>query len=140
MAKPNRRRGRRVDALLLLLLVGVIGWKVWGGRPRQTVSVINPAVLMVGEYYLGGDVPRPGAYTVVGRSVSLRQALVAAQLGPQQAKQVDFITIFRRTGKDDEEFIKVDPAALFERGEGNEPLQPDDQVTIVGKPKPPGGL
>ena len=138
MAQSTHRWSRGgARFLLVIVALGLIEWRIRATRlkPSATSSATAP---MIGEYFIGGAVPRPGAYTVTGRTITLRQALLAAAFGPREAKEAAFISINRRTANDGEELIKVEPAALFDRGEGNEPLQPNDQVFVVEKSTPLG--
>ena len=134
--------------VLIALLLAVIGWRLWesrriattvlstptgrGSAPPSTLPAATPPA--IGEYFIGGAIPRPGAYTIDRRTVTARQAAVAAGLTREVAKEIAYITIYRRSGQTGEEFIKIDVAGLLERGENDEPLKADDRVMVVPKP------
>ncbi|MFQ5489852.1 MAG: polysaccharide biosynthesis/export family protein [Phycisphaerae bacterium] len=77
-------------------------------RPGDTVRVMSGEI---GEYYIMGQINRPGAYGLSGRQLTLKAAIAAAgNLGalawPQRC------TIYRRLG-DREEMIQVDVDRIF---------------------------
>ena len=47
--------------------------------------------MQVGEYYVGGHVKRTGVYSMTGRTITLRQALIAAGGAEENAKIVEIV-------------------------------------------------
>jgi protein involved in polysaccharide export with SLBB domain len=95
-------------------------------RPRDTIYV-PPAEQ--GTYYMGGHVTRPGAYTLNGQRVTLKQAIIAASmLDPLAIPQRT--DVVRRLGPDREVWVRVDLAKLFAGTQPDVFIRPDDQVLV----------
>ena len=95
-------------------------------RPRDTIYV-PPAEF--GTYYMGGHVARPGAYTLSGQRVTLKQAIIAASmLDPLAIPQRT--DVIRRLGTDREVWVRVDLAKLFAGRQPDLFIKPDDQVLV----------
>jgi protein involved in polysaccharide export with SLBB domain len=69
-------------------------------RPGDMIIVSPP---VSGEYYMGGEVPRTGVYSLTGRKISLKQAIVAAG-GLEKGLDDAYICIIRRVGADREDY------------------------------------
>jgi hypothetical protein len=95
-------------------------------RPKDTIIVQN---LPVGEYYMGGHVGSPGAYTLTGRKITLKQAVISARMLDQLAipERTDIV---RRLGPDREVFVRVDLSKIFAGEQADIFLKPDDQVMV----------
>jgi protein involved in polysaccharide export with SLBB domain len=95
-------------------------------RPKDII-VVQP--LPTGEYYMAGHVARPGAYTITGRPITLKQAVAAASMLDQLAipERTDVI---RRLGKDREVFVRVNLAKIFAGQQSDIYLKPDDMVQV----------
>jgi protein involved in polysaccharide export with SLBB domain len=95
-------------------------------RPKDII-VIQP--LPVGNYYVGGHVGQPGAYSLTQSRVTLKQAIISARMLDQLAipERTDII---RRIGKDQEVFVRVNLAKIFEGEMPDFYLKPDDQVLV----------
>ncbi len=85
--------------------------------------------LDLGEYYMGGHVGQPGAYSLTGRQITLKQAVIAARMLDQLAipQRTDIV---RRINKNEEVFVRVDLAQIFEGKRPDIYLKPDDQVMV----------
>ena len=95
-------------------------------RPRDTLYV-PPAEF--GTYYMGGHVARPGAYTLQGQRVTLKQAIIAASmLDPLAIPQRT--DVVRRLGPDREVWVRVDLAKLFAGTQPDVYIKADDQVLV----------
>jgi protein involved in polysaccharide export with SLBB domain len=95
-------------------------------RARDTIY-IPPAEQ--GTYYMGGHVTRPGAYTLNGQRVTLKQAIIAASmLDPLAIPQRT--DVVRRLGPVREVWVRVDLAKLFAGTQPDVFLKPDDQVLV----------
>ncbi|MBI5722363.1 MAG: polysaccharide biosynthesis/export family protein [Planctomycetes bacterium] len=104
------------------------------GDPKMNIIVRDNDVLHVppleaGEFYISGEVQRPGAYSMTGRQVTIKMALAAAgNLGP--LAWPDNCVLIRRVGAAQEQVIPINVEAIFK---GNEPdifLKPDDVVAV----------
>jgi len=96
-------------------------------QPRDLVFVPDP---VAGEYYVGGHVARVGVYSLTGRSITLKQAIVSAGMLDQVAipERTDII---RRIGADKEVFVRVNLEKIFEGQQPDIYLKPND-VVLVG--------
>lgn len=116
------------EAKLLAGEVGLGGVQNAGVDPSATERPI-------GEYYLGGRVPRGGVYSLSGREITLRAAIIAAG-GPEAG--AEFVDVQRKV--DGRSQLLLQNASLDEIFAGKVPdivLQPDDQI-MVGVPPAPG--
>jgi len=98
-------------------------------RPQDLIMVPQPHT---GEYYVGGHVNRTGVYSLTGRQITLKQAIVSAgmldQLGvPERAYVVRRI---RRGGKPEEVYYRVNLAEVFSGQQPDLFLKPDDQLFV----------
>jgi polysaccharide biosynthesis/export protein len=104
------------------------------GDPRYNIYIrpfdtINVPVGSVGEYYLGGNVTRPGAYALTGRRITVKQAIVSAGgfgplAWPSRAEVV------RRVSKDEEQTIQLDLDAIFAGTAPDFYVKPNDIVNV----------
>ncbi len=112
--------------------------ELMAGDPRFDV-VVKPMDLInvqpgnVGEYYMMGNVNRPGAYDTTGRRLTVKEAIAAAGgLGPLAwPSRADLI---RRVTTDEEQIIQLDLDAIFA---GNAPdfyVKPNDIVNVGTTP------
>jgi len=95
-------------------------------RPNDLIVVPSPKV---GEYYMGGHVQRPGVYSLTGRQITLKEAIISAgmidPLGwPERTEVV------RRIGKDKEMFVRVNLPKIFTGEQSDIFLRPYDQVSV----------
>ncbi len=95
-------------------------------RPHDMIIVPNP---VIGEYYMGGHVARVGVYSLTGRKITLKEAVVSAGMldGVAIPQRTDLI---RRLGPDREVFARLDLAAIFAGDQPDVYLKPYDQVMV----------
>ncbi len=93
---------------------------------RDTIIV---APLTTGEYYMGGHITSPGAYSLNGRSITLKQAVIAARMldGLAIPQRTDII---RRLGPNREVFVRVDLDKIFAGTQPDVFLKPYDVVDV----------
>jgi hypothetical protein len=97
--------------------------------PTPAIERTNPAV--DGQAYIGGHVERPGAYPLsAGRPLTLRAVLSAA--GADYQRPGGFEVELVRRGADGRETYYELGEASYRSATGDTPLQPDDQVYLVG--------
>jgi len=95
-------------------------------RPRDLILVPNP---VVGEYYMGGHVNRTGVYSLTGRQITLKQAIISA--GMMDAFAIpQRCDIVRRIGPEKEVFCRVNLDGIFSGTEPDIYLKPNDIVQI----------
>jgi protein involved in polysaccharide export with SLBB domain len=95
-------------------------------RPNDMIIVPAPKV---GEYYMGGHVGRAGVYSLTGRNITLKQAIISAgmidPLGWPERTEV-----IRRVGKDREMFVRVNLPKIFAGEQPDIYLRPYDTVSV----------
>lgn len=95
-------------------------------RPDDLLIVPQP---LPSEYYMGGHVARVGVYSLTGRDITLKQAVVAA--GMLDGLAVPSRTeITRRIGKNEEVTVKVDLEQIFNGTQADVFLKPNDVVNV----------
>ncbi|MFH0981203.1 MAG: polysaccharide biosynthesis/export family protein [Planctomycetota bacterium] len=110
------------------------------GDPRQNVIIrpgdaIRLAAGGFGEYYVMGQVIRPGAYSLTGRTITLKSVVAAAgNLSPLAWPQ--YCTVYRRLG-DREQMIQVDLDAIFSGKEQDFFIKQDDLILVGTHPVAP---
>lgn len=104
------------------------------GDPTQNVILRDGDVVTIpspqlGDFYMAGEVARPGVYSLTGRKITVLQAITAA--GGLSAVAVPWRTeIVRRLSESEEEIIYVDLGKIS-RGEVPDfYLQPEDLVRV----------
>jgi len=95
-------------------------------RPNDTIIVPSPKV---GEYYMGGHVGRPGVYSLTGRDITLKQAIISAGMidGVGWPERTEVI---RRIGRDKEMFVRVNLPKIFAGEQSDIYLRPYDTVSV----------
>ncbi len=95
-------------------------------RPQDMVIVEQP---VIGEYYMGGHVARIGVYSLTGRKITLKQAIVAAGMFDQLAIPAR-TQIIRRLGPEREVFATMDLDKVFDGSQPDIYLKPNDVVQV----------
>jgi polysaccharide export outer membrane protein len=95
-------------------------------RPEDMIVVPQP---IIGEYYVGGHVQRTGVYSLSARSITLKQAIIAAGMLDQLAIPSRTM-IVRRISPSKEVFARVDLDKIFAGEEPDLVLKPDDIVQV----------
>jgi polysaccharide export outer membrane protein len=111
------------------------------GDPRYNVclragDIVRVPAGSVGEFYLGGNVARPGAYGLTGRRITVKQAIVSAGgfgplAWPARAE------LIRRIGENEEHYIQLDLDAIFAGKAPDFYLKPNDIVNVGTAPWTP---
>ncbi len=95
-------------------------------RPGDIIVVPQP---IIGEYYMGGHVARTGVYSLTGRDITLKQAIISAgMLDPVAIPQRT--RIVRRIGQNQEVIARVDLKKIFAGTEPDLFIKPNDQVMV----------
>ena len=92
-------------------------------------DVIQVPTLRVGEFYVMGEVQRPGVYTLTGRRVTLKMALAAAGNLGMLAWPENSVLV-RRIGNDKEQTIPLDLESIFAGREPDFFLKPNDVLAV----------
>jgi len=95
-------------------------------RDSDIVTIPSPPI---GDFYMAGEVARPGVYSLTGRKITLLQAVAAA--GGLTAIAVPWRTeLVRRISETEEEIIYVDLGKVS-RGEAPDfYVRPEDQIRV----------
>jgi len=92
-------------------------------------DVIQVPTLRVGEFYVMGEVQRPGVYTLTGRRITLKMALAAAgNLGPLAWPENSVLV--RRIGNDKEQTIPLNLESIFAGQEPDFFLKANDVLAV----------
>lgn len=104
------------------------------GDPRYNIvvrpfDVINIPPGNIGEYYLMGNVARPGAYEITGRRLTVKEAIAAGGgFGPLAwPSRADLI---RRLGRDEEQVIQLDLDSIFAGSSPDFYMKPNDILNV----------
>jgi protein involved in polysaccharide export with SLBB domain len=99
-------------------------------RENDIIQVPN---LRIGEFYVAGEVLRPGVYDLTGRRVTIKMALAAAgNLGPLAWPENS--VLIRRIGKNQEQQIPIDVERIFRGEDPDIFLKPNDIVAVGTHP------
>ncbi len=119
----------------LVRVIAINRDKLEQGGYRENVvirenDVIYIPPLEVGEFYMYGEINRPGVYSLTGRQVTIKMALAAAGgLGPMAWPENSVLV--RRVGDDQEQMIPINAERII-RGEDPDMLLKPDDVIMVG--------
>ena len=95
-------------------------------RPGDLIFVPEP---ITGEFYMGGHVQRTGPYSLTGRKITLKQAIVSAGMFDQVAIP-GRSEIIRRIGTDKEAYVRIDLDKVFAGEQPDVYLKPNDIVMV----------
>jgi polysaccharide export outer membrane protein len=108
------------------------------GDPRYNIAMrpydlVNVPPGNVGEFFLMGNVARPGAYTLTGRRLTVKEAVASAGgFGPLAwPSRADLV---RRVTEDEEQIIQLDLDAIFAGDAPDFYVKPSDIVNIGTNP------
>jgi len=92
-------------------------------------DVIQVPALEIGEYYIGGQINRPGAYNITGRKITLKNAVAAAG-GLGQLAWPENTVLVRRIGANQELHVPVNLRRILQGDEPDIFLKPNDTLEI----------
>ena len=127
-------RWRDADKSSLARVIFIDLRRLRQGDPRLNVvirdnDIIRVPSLEVGEFYVMGEVQRPGVYTLTGRKVTIKMALAAAgNLGP--LAWPENCTLVRRIGRDQEQTTVLNLRAICSGKEPDQFLKPNDVLEV----------
>jgi len=104
------------------------------GDPTQNIVLRDGDIITipsppVGDFYMAGQVARPGVYSLTGRKITLLQAVAAA--GGTTAVAVPWRTeVVRRSSETEEEIIYVDLAKIARGDAPDFYVQPEDLIRV----------
>ncbi len=108
--------------------------KLNAGDPRMNIvvhdnDVINVPMLEQGEFYVMGEVQRPGVYSLTGRKVTIKMAIAAAGNLGEMAWPKNAVLI-RRLGDQQEQMIPINVADIFEGKKADIYLKANNVVAV----------
>jgi len=115
--------------------------KLEAGDPRYNVVIHDGDTIWVpppiqGEFYVMGNINRPGAYSLTGREITIRQAVAGAGgLGP--LADPTRCELIRRIGGNQEQVLAVNLDRIFAGNEADIILKPDDILNVGTNPLMP---
>jgi hypothetical protein len=125
---------RQFDMSHLARIIAINLPKLKAAEARMNIIIRNGDVIQVpplegGEFYIMGEVLRPGAYSLMGRRVTLKQAVAAAGNFGALSWPNNSVLI-RRIGRDQEQMMAVLLNEIFAGREADVYLKPDDIVAV----------
>jgi polysaccharide biosynthesis/export protein len=104
------------------------------GDPRMNVvirdnDVVHVPSLEVGEFYVSGEVQRPGVYSLTGRRITVKMAVAAAGNMTPLAWP-DNCLLIRRIGNNQEQVIPLDLEAIFRGDDPDIYLKANDMIAV----------
>ncbi len=108
--------------------------KLNDGDPRQNIvirdnDIIHIPYLPVGEFYVTGEVMRPGVYALPSTPVTIKQALSAAgNVSPLSWPENS--VLIRRIGASQEQMIPINIESIFKGLEPDLFLKPNDILAV----------
>lgn len=99
-------------------------------RPFDVIQIPPGAV---GEYYVQGNVVRPGAYAMNGRRPTLKEAIASAG-GFGALAWPSRVDLVRRVSQDEEQIIQVNLDAIYAGEAPDLYLKPNDLVNVGSSP------
>ena len=96
-------------------------------RPGDTIRVPDPSA---GFVYIGGNIARPGAYTVSGENELTITQLVISAGGMSATAIPERTEIRRRIGDEHEAILRINLRDILEGVSPNIFLKPNDEITI----------
>lgn len=99
-------------------------------RPRDLIRVRIPNI---GQYYMGGNIQNPGPYSLDGRHLTVKQALVSAG-GFSPLAEPSRANLVRRISKDEEQTIQIDLDAIIAGDTPDFYIRPNDTINVGSTP------
>ena len=112
--------------------------KLYDGDPRMNIiiranDIIRVPQVEVGEFYVMGEVQRPGVYSLTGRRLTVKQALAAAgNLGPLAWPSNSVLV--RRIGESQEQTVPLNIEKIFRNEEPDIFLKANDVIEVGTHP------
>lgn len=108
------------------------------GDPRYNIVIrpydlINVPPGVVGEFFLMGNVARPGAYSLTGRRLTVKEAIASAG-GFGELAWPARADLVRRVGADEEQIIQLDLDAIFAGEAPDFYVKPSDIINVGTTP------
>jgi len=115
--------------------------KLEAGDPRYNIVIRDGDTIWVppplqGEFYVMGNINRPGTFSLTGREITIRQAIASASgLGP--LADPTRCELIRRIGGNQEQVLAINLDRIFAGKEPDIILKPDDILNVGTNPLMP---
>ncbi len=125
---------KQIDKSSLARIIAINYAKLEAGNQRMNIIIRNDDIIQVtplkyGEFYVMGEVLRPGSYQLTGRRLTIKQAIASAgNLAP--LAWPENAVLFRRIGDNQEKIIPLDLEAIFKGQQADLFLKPDDIIAV----------
>ena len=125
---------QEIDKSSLARIIAIDFAKLQDGDWRNNIIVRDNDVIRVpsfevGEFYVMGQVRRPGPYNLTGRYLTIKQAIAAAgNLAP--LAWPENALLIRRVGQNQEQMIPINLEAIFRGEESDTFLKPNDIISV----------
>jgi polysaccharide export outer membrane protein len=115
--------------------------KLVAGDPRYNVVIHDGDTIWVpppmqGEFYIMGNVLRPGTFSLTGREITVRQAVAAAG-GLAPLADPSRAELIRRIGDNQEQVLAINIDRIFSGQESDIILKPNDVINVGSNPLMP---
>ncbi|KKO11289.1 hypothetical protein LCGC14_0017680 [marine sediment metagenome] len=112
--------------------------KLYDGDPRMNIiirpnDIIHVPALEIGEFYIMGEVARPGVYSLTGRRITVKMAIAAAGNFTGIAWPSNSV-LFRRIGENQEQTIPLNIEKIFRGQESDIFLKANDVIGVGTHP------
>jgi len=125
---------KRIEKTDLARIIAVNYRSLQNGDPRMNIVIRDNDVIQVprdevGEFYVMGEVARPGVYSLTGRLITVKMAVAAAgNLGALAWPENS--VLIRRVGHNQEQVIPLNIEAIFRGGASDIFLKRDDLIAV----------
>ncbi len=125
---------RKLDKSGLSRIIAIKLPELENGNQQMDIIVRDNDIIQVpphkiGEFYVKGEVMRPGAYSLYARRITIKQAIAAAGNFGALAWPANTI-LYRRIGENQEQSIPLDLEAIFKGEEPDLFLKPNDVLAV----------
>jgi len=125
---------RKVEKRELARIIAINYKRLFNGDPRMNIVIRDHDVIQIpqveiGEFYLMGEIARPGVYSLSGRRITVKMAVAAGgNLGALAWPENSYLV--RRIGASQEQFIPLDLEAIFKGEAPDLVLKPNDLIAV----------
>jgi protein involved in polysaccharide export with SLBB domain len=125
---------KKVDRSDMARVIAINLNQLRDGDPRMNIVLRNNDVIHVpsldmGEFYIMGEVSRPGVYSLTGRQITMKMAVAAAGNLNGLAWPENSLLI-RRIGGNQEQFIPLNLESIFKGEDPDLFLKPNDVIAV----------
>ncbi len=108
--------------------------RLYEGDPKMNIiirdnDIVHVPAVEVGEFYIMGEVNRPGVYSLTGRRITVKMAVAAAGNFGVEAWPENSILI-RRIAENQEQIIPINIEKIFTGEESDLYLKPNDVIAV----------